>query len=301
MKGRKLFFLFVDGVGIGAPGNPVEELFTPFLDGNTFCTKIVPFEGKEALILPLDACLGLEGLPQSATGQTTIMTGINASAKLGYHLIAFPNQELLPLIREHSLMKRLHEAGIPATAANLYSHSFFQERKNRHRNMFPVSSLSIEAAGIPFRFIEDYQRGEAVFADITNEMLIERGYQVEKISPREAASRILRIFEKNDFVFFEYFLTDTYGHAHDEEKIRSVVSVLNDFLQGIWEGSAGELDILVTSDHGNAEDNSIGDHTRNPVPFFLLSRKLGSLKPLWKNCRSLLDISPFITNYFGAS
>lgn len=299
MKRRKLFFLFVDGVGIGAPGNPVEDLFSPFLDGRKFCSDIIPYEGEETLILSLDACLGVPGLPQSATGQTTIMTGINAPEKLGYHLLAFPNQELLPIIREHSLLKKLNAAGIRVTTANLYSHSFFQERKKRHRNMFPVSSLSVEAAGIPFRFIEDYRSDEAVFADITNEMLIERGYEVEKITPRDGARRILKIFEKNDFVFFEYFLTDTYGHAHAEEKIRYTVSVLNEFLEGIRDGSAGDLDILVTSDHGNAEDNSIGDHTFNPVPFFLWSRELDRLKPTRENCRSLLDVYPFITGYYG--
>ena len=36
--------------------------------------------------------LGIEGLPQSATGQTALFTGINAAQLLGRHLFGFPNQ-----------------------------------------------------------------------------------------------------------------------------------------------------------------------------------------------------------------
>ncbi len=296
---RKLFFLFIDGIGFGPRDNPISGLFSPFTGAPAFWSEKAPLVTDTVALLPLDARLGVPGLPQSATGQTTIMTGKNATQLLGYHLLAFPNRELHPIIEEHSLLKKLNNAGIAVTAANLYSPSFFEERKKRRRNMFPVSSLSIEAAGIPFRFVEDYQRGEAVFADITNDMLIKRGYEIEKITPLQASERIIKIFETNDFVFFEYFLTDTFGHARDEEELRRVVEDLNQFMENIWRGSSREIDILVTSDHGNAEDITRGDHNLNPVPFFLLSTDLEKLKPLWEGCRSLLDVYPFITGYFG--
>jgi len=302
MRRNKLFFFFIDGIGLGennADRNPLIHLFHPFIRPHLYIRDHVPFAEKSVVLLPVDAGLGIRGIPQSATGQTTIMTGINAAEILGYHLLAFPNQKLLPLIREHSVFKTLTEKGAAVTSANLYSRSFFDERKKRRRNMFPVSTLSIEAAGIEFRYIDDYSRGEAVFADITNDMLIDRGYPVQQISPHEAGQRVLNIFNSHDLVFFEYFLTDTYGHSREREKIVHSVEVINQFLSSIWEGSDGEIDIMVISDHGNAEDMETGDHTHNKVPFLLLSPAAAELAPLWTKVKSLTDISSFVLDYFN--
>src|SRR5205085_9671094 len=54
-----------------------------------------------------DATLGVGGRPQSASGQTTILTGVNAPALLGYHKQGFPNASLREIIREHSVFLRL--------------------------------------------------------------------------------------------------------------------------------------------------------------------------------------------------
>ena len=164
--------------------------------------------------------------------------------------------------------------------------------------MLPVSTLSIEAADIPFRYIDDYRHGQAVFADITNEMLIERGFPIEAISPATAGKHILNIFDSHDMVFFEYFLTDTHGHSREIDKIIHSVEVINEFLHTIWEGSGNTVDILVMSDHGNAEDLKTGDHTGNKVPFLLVSKAVDNLVPDWTSIQSLTDIAPFVLDYF---
>jgi len=304
MHGNKLFFFFIDGIGLGEDNterNPLTGLFSPFIGNRRFVRDSVPLYSRSAVLIPVDALLDVRGVPQSATGQTTIMTGINAAELLGYHLQAFPNQALLPLIREHSIFRKLRQSGIPATSANLYSRAFFRERKKKHRNMFPVSTLSIEAADIPFRYFEEYERGEAVFADITNHMLVERGYPVQTISPAQAGQRIVDILGQYDMVFFEYFLTDTHGHSRDRQKILHSVEVINEFLASIMERSDGTTDILVISDHGNAEDMLTGDHTFNPVPFLLLSTKGDLFASLCSEVHDLTDISPFILDYFGVA
>ena len=48
----------------------------------------------QAALLGLDARLGVPGLPQSATGQTTILTGHNGPAIIGEHYGPYPNQPL---------------------------------------------------------------------------------------------------------------------------------------------------------------------------------------------------------------
>ena len=60
---------------------------------------------------PIDAVLGVPGLPQSATGQTTLLAGVNAQAVLGKHLTGFPNGALRALLLEHSVLRRIVEGG----------------------------------------------------------------------------------------------------------------------------------------------------------------------------------------------
>src|SRR5439155_16802125 len=118
-----------DGLGIGTRGgqNPFDGLADAAPLG-IFQNEQpeLPFEGVLAVT---DARLGVDGRPQSASGQTTILTGINAPAIIGYHKQGFPNQALLDIIREHSIFKQLSEAGIkPVAFANTYTKRFFANR-----------------------------------------------------------------------------------------------------------------------------------------------------------------------------
>jgi hypothetical protein len=80
-----VLLFFIDGLGLGrrGEGNPLSlieniELLANF-EGET--SRII-FDG---VLTATDACLGVEGRPQSASGQTMILTGTNAPAILGHH------------------------------------------------------------------------------------------------------------------------------------------------------------------------------------------------------------------------
>ncbi|RKX91243.1 MAG: phosphoglyceromutase, partial [Spirochaetes bacterium] len=91
---KKLFLFFIDGIGLGDDihDNPVRTLFAS-VTGNTSLVRTgAPLIFEGGVVVPADACLGVEGIPQSATGQATIFTGVNASKFLGYHLTAIPNE-----------------------------------------------------------------------------------------------------------------------------------------------------------------------------------------------------------------
>src|SRR5207249_8232782 len=60
---------------------------------------------------PLDATLGVPGLPQSATGQATILTGVNAPRRVGRHVSAIPNRRVRELLEEDNLFRVLGRAG----------------------------------------------------------------------------------------------------------------------------------------------------------------------------------------------
>ena len=301
----KLLFFFIDGVGLGEDDenvNPLLSFLSPFLGTTRFCEACMPVRGENYVLRSIDADLGVDGLPQSATGQTAIMTGINAAEHLGFHMQAFPNEKLIRLLREHNLFIDLSEAGIPSTCANLYSREFLEERRNKRKNMMPVSALSLEAAGIPYRFIQDYRNGRALFADITNRFLRDRGFDIPVIPPGEGAERILNLFDSYRFVFFEYFLTDRYGHSRDYEHLKEEVDILNAFLSELKKAvddPDDPVDILIASDHGNAEDIRTGDHTHNPAPFFFASQNTSLLDRFAGEVHDLTDIKQAVLTYFG--
>ena len=89
-----VLMIFLDGVGIGKKidSNPfaIIENLAPLAHFQQKTSKII-FEGR---MIPTDARLGVEGRPQSASGQTTIYTGINAPKMLGHHKQGFPKRKL---------------------------------------------------------------------------------------------------------------------------------------------------------------------------------------------------------------
>jgi 2,3-bisphosphoglycerate-independent phosphoglycerate mutase len=276
--GMSLLLFFIDGIGINHDSSAVNGINGLF-DEAMHPAKLTGLEpGNPAYFdkggaSAVDAVLGIDGLPQSATGQASIFTGTNAQKFLGYHQTALPNKKLADLIGRKSLMKELGSHGISVTSANLYSQEFFDSRRGGKRNRFPVSTLTIAAADVPFRFYRDYLNGEAVFADITNTLIRNRGWDIDEISAEQAAGNMLNILGKNDFVFFEYFMTDVFGHRRDAESLRTEVAKLNSFVNYLLRD--GNHSILIVSDHGNAENLESGDHTLNPVPAILLGEAEG--------------------------
>ena len=301
-RNKKLFYFFIDGLGIGKNdnNNPVSDLFKKPLDGNllTDIKEAVFFNGGVAV--PVDPIQGVAGIPQSATGQTSLYTGINAQKILGYHLTAIPNKKLIRLIRERNIMKILKNKGISVTSANMYSEEYFQQRSKMRKNMFPVSTLSIQTADISFRMIPDYQNGKALFADITNRLINEKGYNIDIISPEEGAERAKNILNEYDAVFYEYFMTDIYGHKRNRDAMELRKNELNCFLIKLLDLTKNDPDtsVLVISDHGNAEDFSTGDHTLNKVPFLLFTKD-SAVSDKAVECRRLTDTYYFVLEYFG--
>ncbi|MDO9349413.1 MAG: hypothetical protein Q7T47_09010, partial [Anaerolineales bacterium] len=111
-----VFFLFLDGVGLGADDpavNPLVRAAMPnlqtLLAGRRMTKDAAPCENGRATLLALDANLGVPGLPQSATGQAVLLTGENVPAALGHHYGPKPNPAV-------------NHAGIPLhTAEDLYA------------------------------------------------------------------------------------------------------------------------------------------------------------------------------------
>jgi hypothetical protein len=284
-----VLLFFIDGLGIGSRGP-----FNP-LDGLDDAEPLANFrdEGpttiRDGIVVPTDACLGIEGRPQSASGQTTILTGVNAPATLGYHKQGFPNSAMLEIIRDHSIFLQLTRAGIkPITFANTYTRRFFDERPR----WVSATTAAVEAAGLRFRTLPDLKAGRAVYQDFTNAILIERGEEVSPRSPDEAATVLARIARENRFTLYEYFITDKVGHAQDMQAARTVLRNLARLIRKVLAGiDLDRTSVILTSDHGNIEDLSSRNHTLNPVPTIVWGANKGRIA---NRIETLADITPAI-------
>jgi hypothetical protein len=284
-----VLLFFIDGLGIGTrgPHNPLDNL--PNAAPLAVFQNEPPDRFLDGIVVRTDPRLGIEGRPQSASGQTTILTGINAPAAVGYHKQGFPNKALLEIIERHSVFRQLKEAGVaPVTFANAYTSRFFDERPR----WVSATTAAVEAAGLKFRTIEDVRNGTAVFMDYTNRLLIERGEDVSIRSEQEAAAVLARIVAENRFTLYEYFITDKVGHAQDLPLARTILTSLALFIRELLTRlDLNRTTVILTSDHGNIEDLSLRNHTLHDVPTIVWGAQRERIAA---RIQTLADITPAI-------
>ena len=285
-----VLLIFVDGLGIGtrSPHNPLAQLDAEAAPLAIFADE-EPVLLHDGVLVRTDARLGVEGRPQSASGQTTILTGVNAPAALGYHKQGFPNEAMRAIIREHSIFLQLERAGVrPNVFANAYTPRFFNTRPR----WVSATTVAVEAAGLSFRQLDDLRAGRAVYQDFTNGLLIEAGFEVSPRTPEEAAAVLVDIAHKHEFTLYEYFITDRTGHAQDMTTALKVLTDLARFIRTVLARiELARTTVILTSDHGNIEDLSIRNHTLNHVPTLAWG---AGREHVGARVRSLADITPVI-------
>ena len=287
-----VLLIFVDGLGIGTrgPQNPLDRLGHEAIPLAIFQGEEpeLPYGGRLART---DACLSVEGRPQSASGQTTILTGINAPAALGYHKQGFPNEALREIIREHSIFLQLKRLGVgPNLFANTYTPRFFETRQR----WVSATTVAVEASGLRFQELGDLRAGRAVYHDFTNDILIERGELevARRRTPEEAAVVLASLAAEHRFTLYEYFLTDRVGHLQDMPAALTVLSNLARFVRAVLAHTdLSHTTVALTSDHGNIEDLSFRNHTRNLIPTLAWGQSAGHFQ---RRVRTLADITPTI-------
>lgn len=307
-RGVSVLFVFVDGVGAGDADperNPLAReafLLSRFGDGSG---APLPAGGRAALA---DACLGVPGRPQSATGQTTILTGENAARRAGRHLLGFPNEPLRALLRERSLFRRAGEAGLRAVFANAYPVAYLRAlglpasgepefSLGRRRARAAATTVAYAAGGGAFRTWADAREGRGLTHDITGERARARGAHVPQRAPEEAAEILLGLLREHDLALFEFFETDEAGHARDMARALDALRRLDAFLRRLVAGLRPEDALVVASDHGNVEDLSVRNHTRAPVPVLGFGRAAGGVGEVG----DLTHLAPLLLRLAGAS
>lgn len=279
----KILFIFMDGIGLGPDEpetNPLARVEMPFLESLLGEQKLLapaaPYEGEKVSLLALDASLGVEGLPQSATGQAVLMTGVNIPAELGYHYGPKPNPDVAEYLKNgNTLFSWLRAEGKKAAFLNAYPPRYFNAIESGKR-MYSSIPLAVTGAGYTLFEQEDLFEGRALSADFTGHgwrSMLEIA-EAPVHSAQEAGEKLAELAQGYDFSLFEYWASDYAGHKQD---MGSAVEQMEVF-DGVLEGLVGKWDmdedlILVTSDHGNMEDLSTRRHTDAKVPGLVIGAK----------------------------
>jgi hypothetical protein len=267
---KKAIFIFIDGLGLGrADGeyNPVYTYHMPGLEhhlGPLYEMRVGDYRRKEGrLLVALDACLGVEGLPQSATGTAALLCGRNFPKELGRHLPGMPPQALRDEIAKDNLFLKLKQRELTAT----YTNAYIKERPTGYLSDHPSVTTIVAQSTMPaLHDLADLRAGRALFHDIDNSIIILFGYEVKYITPRKSAFNLVEISRNFDLTLFEFFQTDLVGHSRDMFMAGKILYKLSEFIGGVVGALPADTALIVASDHGNFEDFSVDGHTRNPVP-----------------------------------
>ncbi len=320
-----LLFIFLDGVGLApaGPDNPLTDAPMPALqallggpltleqaampgiaggrwegDGSRNPHSSTLHARPSVLLRAIDATLGVPGLPQSGTGQTALLAGMNAAALHGRHQPHVPPVALRPLLAERSIFRRVHAAGRTAAFANAFGPGYWEALAAR-RIRRSASVIAAEGAGLRFRDLDDLRRGAAVAWDITGVWMRGRPADWPPVPPARAGEHLAALGRTYDLVFFECFLPDLAGHGRldraatehgnpraggsgnggDRERaslapghppsggpVHAAMGLIDGLIGGALAAMRPEDTLLLTSDHGNIESRAAAGHTRNPAP-----------------------------------
>lgn len=295
---KSILLFFIDGVGLGenSEENPLVSADMPnfrrLLGGIPMTQDAVKNQKGAAFLGALDARLGIEGLPQSATGQASLLTGQNLSKIMGRHWPGLPTKTIQQRLLRFSIFKTLRRQGRRGFFANFFDSGYFENAKKRR---FPHSATtwSIIAAEIPVVQSEkDLNEGRAVFHDLTGKGLLDRGVKITPITPYEAGKRLGNIANSHDVTLYEYFQTDRVGHQQNLIDSKRILSDVDEALGGILETYDTKNNLLlILSDHGNIEEIKTKSHTFNPVPLLAFGPGAADIV---KKINSLTDLAPYL-------
>lgn len=283
----KVIFLFIDGVGLAEPSseNPLNAEVCPTL------WRLIERHAK-----PIDACLGVAGVPQSATGQATMFTGVNCAQAMGRHCEGFPGRELRQIVARDNLFLELKKRGKRVKFADAYLVNSADELANRRfKSVTTVMALTVPES---VSTVGDLMNDDAVLQDLTRETIQDRYPDIPVIPPPRAAEHLFRLARANDLTLYEFFQTDVSGHAMDYARACAVLRTYDCFLAALVRCTeAAGLTLVMTADHGNIEALGERGHTRNPVPFVAFGPKEKFLRA---RVSSLSDVTPALLAAFDA-
>lgn len=305
----RVLFIFLDGIGLGENDpaiNPFARAKMPrlntLLDGRSLLREAAPFHGEHASLLAIDPAVGVSGLPQSATGQAILLTGMNIPAELGYHYGPKPNREVAVFLNDGTLFSRFTKEGKNTALLNAYPPRYFQGIDSGKR-LYSSIPLAVTNAGLPLFRHDALYEGRALSADFTGEgwRLMLGFVDSPVLDPHQAGRKLAALAKEYDFALFEYWASDYAGHKQEMETAIGLMETFDSVLGGLIDkmkeergkNKDDELLVFITSDHGNMEDLSTRRHTDADVPALVIGNK-NARDEFTRNMKDLTDIAPAI-------
>jgi len=297
----RLLFIFLDGIGLGENDpetNPFARAEMPnlnqILNGRSLLKKDAPFHGEHATLLAIDPAVGVAGLPQSATGQAILLTGINVPAELGYHYGPKPNPAVAAYLNNGTLFSRFMKAGKKAALLNAYPPRYFHGIDSGKR-LYSSIPLAVTNAGLELFRHDDLFAGRALPADFTgNGWRTMLGFaEAPVMHAPHAGRKLASLAMEYDFALFEYWASDYAGHKQQMGTAVELMETFDGVLGGLLEETNDDLLVLVTSDHGNMEDLSTRRHTDANVPALVIGHKTAR-DEFTRGVKDLTHIAPAI-------
>ena len=296
-----VLFIFMDGIGLGENNQGINPFanakmlnLSALLDGRSLFKESAPFHGERASLVAIDPNVGVAGLPQSATGQAMLLTGINISAELGYHYGPKPNPEVAAFLNDETLFSKFVKVGKKTALLNGYPPRYFDGIDSGKR-LYSSIPLAVTNAGLELFRHEDYFAGRALSADFTGAgwrtML---GFpEAPVIDAPQAGRKLATLAKEYDFSLFEYWASDYAGHKQDMDSAVELMETFDQVIGGLLEEMSDEMLVLVTSDHGNMEDLSTRRHTDADVPALVIGNK-SARNEFIHDMKKITDIAPAI-------
>ncbi|KKQ55369.1 MAG: 2,3-bisphosphoglycerate-independent phosphoglycerate mutase [Parcubacteria group bacterium GW2011_GWA2_38_13] len=128
--------------------------------------------------------------------------------------------------------------------------------------------------------------------------------ETPRMSVGKITTKVLENIPKYDFIGINFSSPDMIGHTGNIEATIKAIEFVDTCIGRIYKKVLQNNGILIiTADHGNAEhkinlktDEHIPEHSKNPVPFILISKKKYVIK---KRVGSLCDVLPTILELFN--
>lgn len=309
----KLIFIFLDGVGIGL-ASKTNPFFAAGADYLCFY--------ENGLMLPdgtpikaIDARLGVEGMPMSATGQASLFTGVNIPRIFNQHKDSYPDRLMRKIIKENNMFTRLKKHRLKVQFLNAYpgcAHLFSPEHarilddgefqfstafKSQSRNSLSVTTCMLLSSFTKPFDEKDILKERALYHDYSNRALLERGFKLPVFSPEKAAEIMFNTAQDYDLLLYEFFQTDMYGHGFELDQCVELILNLNRLVKRLISCLDREKHtLLITSDHGNLEDMLTPLHTLNAIPLITWGHKSHELR---ENIKNLSEVTPAVVNFFS--
>jgi len=257
-----------------------------------------PLREPGRTVAAIDPTLGDGGRPQSATGQTTLLTGIDAVAAMGGPYGPWPGPTLQRLLQADTLFHDGARAG-GAHLANAYPEVYLDALRRptgRHRRARgPAAMVAALAAGVRLVGVGDRAAGRSVAADLDGRGLLRLDPDGGAPDVAREARRLAALAAEHAFTYLDVWVTDQVGHRADLALAGEVVERLDRFLAALVDALPGDVTLLLTSDHGNLEDARDARHSRASVPLLAL----GPRAPAFAAVVDLRGVAPAVRSIWG--